>query len=491
MYCFIVFVTGVSFNMNSSKIRLVLLFALPILVQACGESSTDTFPENPSLSPQTSRYYNSGLGPEVVQSFEELETLMIAASPDGTLAGFKMPTDTEYEKIPADPKNPITMEKIELGKLIFHETGITAGISNMKNTWSCASCHHAKAGFKAGISQGIGEGGQGFGNAGEGRTVIPGMEGIADVQPIATPTVLNTTYQEVMLWNGQFGNQLNGIINSNINDDILSTESTPKTANKFGLSGLETQVIAGFGVHRLDVSETSILRSNSSYIELFNLAFPDGYDDLLVATSKAIAAYERSILANNSPFQMWLQGQNVSMSYDEIEGAKVFFGKARCSNCHTGPALSSPLDASEDEMFMSVGFGDLDYNNDIIGSIDESVRFGRGGFTQDESDNYKFKIPTLYNLKDTSVFGHGASFRSIREVVDYKLAGSPQIDNTNLDRRFIPIELTEKERETLILFLEGALHDNALFRYSTEYVPSKLCPLNNDALSKLDLGCDN
>lgn len=153
--------------------------------------------------------------------------------------------------------------------------------------------------------------------------------------------------------------------------------------------------------------------------------------------------------------------------------------------------MSSPLEASEDEMFMSVGFGDLDYNNDIIGSIGESVRLGRGGFTQDASDNYKFKIPTLYNLKDTSVFGHGASFRSIREVVDYKLAGSPQIDNPNLDRRFIPIELTEKERENLILFLEGALHDNALSRYSTEYVPSKLCPLNNDALSKLDLGCDN
>ena len=264
------------FNMSLSISKLGFLFALTILVQSCGESSNDTFHENPSSFPQTSRYYNSGLDPEVVKSFEELETLMIAASPDGTLAGFKMPTDTEYEKIPADPKNPITMEKIELGKLIFHETGITAGISNMKNTWSCASCHHAKAGFKAGISQGIGEGGQGFGNAGEERTVIPGMEGIADVQPIATPTVLNTAYQEVMLWNGQFGNQLNGIINSNINDDILSTESTPKTANKFGLSGLETQVIAGFGVHRLDVSETSILRSNSSYIELFNLAFPDG-----------------------------------------------------------------------------------------------------------------------------------------------------------------------------------------------------------------------
>ena len=469
--------------------KLIFIFTLPILVQACGDSSTNTVSENSATPVQTSRYDNSGLDPDVIQSFNDLEELMITASPDGTLAGFKMPNDTEYELFPADPENRITLEKVELGKLIFHETGITAGISNVENTWSCASCHHAKAGFKAGIVQGIGEGGQGFGNSGEGRTVIPGMEGLADVQPIATPTALNTAYQEVMLWNGQFGNQLDGIINSDIDDSILITEGTPKAANQFGLSGLETQVIAGVGVHRLDVSETSILRTNASYIELFKLAFPDGFDDLLMAASKAVAAYERSILANNSPFQMWLQGQNVSMGHAEIEGAKVFFGKAGCSNCHTGPALSSPIGATEDEMFMSVGFGDLDYNNDIIGNIGESVRLGRGGFTQDASDNYKFKIPTLYNLKDTSVFGHGASFRSIREVVEYKLAGIPQVDNANLDRRFIPIELTQKEKEELILFLEGALYDNALFRYSTEYVPSKLCPLNNDALSQLDLGC--
>jgi cytochrome c peroxidase len=473
--------------------KLIYIFICLSQIQACGDSSSNT-PTDISeqvSSPVVSRYDNSSLDPDVIQSFKDLEALMIAASPDGTLAGFKLPGDTEYELFPADPQNPITLEKVELGKLIFHETGITAGISGVENTWSCASCHHAKAGFKAGIAQGIGEGGQGFGQAGEGRTVIPGMEGVADVQPIATPTALNTAYQEVMLWNGQFGNQSNGVINADIDTSILSTEGTPKAANKFGLSGLETQVIAGVGVHRLDVSETSILRTNSSYIELFGLAFPDGYDDLLVAASKAIAAYERSLLANNSPFQMWLQGNNESMGHAEIEGAKVFFGKAGCSDCHTGPALSSPINATKDEMFMSVGFGDLDYNNDIIGSIDDSVRRGRGGFTQDASDDYKFKIPQLYNLKDTSVFGHGASFRSIEDVVEYKIAGVPQVDNPNLDPRFVPIELTQKEKEELILFLDSALNDNALFRYSTEFVPSKLCPLNNDALSQLDLGCEN
>ena len=142
-------------------------------------------------------------------------------------------------------------------------------------------------------------------------------------------------------------------------------------------------------------------------------------------------------------------------------------------------------------MFFSIGFGDLDYNNDIIGSIPEGVRKGRGGFTGVEQDNYKFKIPTLYNLQDTNIFGHGASFNSIEEVVNYKINAIPQVSNNNLDPRFVPLNLSEKERIELIEFLKGGLHDVALFRYSTEFVPSKLCPLNNDALSQLDLGCEN
>ena len=474
--------------------KKIFTLILSLSLVACGGETLNEVPSNDANSQviqPVSRYANSGLDADVIQSFEDLEKIMKAASPDGTLEYFKMPTDTEYENFPDDPENPITLEKIELGKLIFHETGITAGITDMQNTWSCASCHHSKAGFKAGISQGIGEGGQGFGNAGEGRTIIPGLEGLADVQPIATPTVLNTAYQEVMLWNGQFGNQSNGLVNSGIDSSILMTENTPKAANRFGLSGLETQVIAGIGVHRIDVSETSILRTNSGYVELFNLAFPNGYDDLLIAASKAIAAYERSVLANNSPFQMWLQGRNESMGHAEIEGAKVFFGKGQCVSCHTGPALSSPLGAIENDMFFSIGFGDLDYNNDIIGSIPEGVRKGRGGFTGVEQDNYKFKIPTLYNLQDTNIFGHGASFNSIEEVVNYKINAIPQVSNNNLDPRFVPLNLSEKERIELIEFLKGGLHDVALFRYSTEFVPSKLCPLNNDALSQLDLGCEN
>ena len=81
------------------------------------------------------------------------------------------PLATDFNLIPNDINNPITEAKVALGKLLFHETGLAmnANLEEGMSTYSCASCHHAKAGFQSGILQGIGEGGMGFGINGEGR----------------------------------------------------------------------------------------------------------------------------------------------------------------------------------------------------------------------------------------------------------------------------------------------------------------------------------
>lgn len=90
--------------------------------------------------------------------------------------------------------------------------------------------------------------------------------------------------------------------------------------------------------------------------------------------------------------------------------------------CHQGAAFSSPVEATADQVFFSVGFSDLDTNK-IIGEVGNNVRLGRGGLTGDPVDNYKFKVPQLCNLADIGVFCHGGSFTSVREVVEYKNAG--------------------------------------------------------------------
>jgi cytochrome c peroxidase len=120
------------------------------------------------------------------------------------------------------------------------------------------------------------------------------------------------------------------------------------------------------------------------------------------------------------------------------------------------------------------------------------VRKGRGGLTGNQDDDYKFKVPQLYNLSDVGVLGHGGSFSSVREVVEYKNAAVPQSEAaaSNLDFRFRALDLTEEQIDDLVIFLEVSLRDPDLMRYEPDALPSGLCVINNDPTSRVDLGCD-
>ena len=415
---------------------------------------------------------------------------METASPTKSLDFYLLPESDDYESIPQDPLNPITADKVAVGKLIYHDPAFaTEGVALRAKTWSCASCHHARAGFKSGLIQGMGEGGEGFNTS---RTWFNPEIGTqdADVQPVTSPAVLNVAYQDVMLWNGALGNASNGIINAGIDPERLMTEGTPKVANHEGLSGIETQAIAGTGVHRILGFPPEL--EDTDYLQMLLDAFPEfSRDELGKSSTRAIAVFERTILANKSPFQMWLRGDDFAMSPKEIRGAEVFFGDGNCTGCHQGPALSSPVGATADQVFFAVGFSDLD-TNEIIGEVPDGVRLGRGGLTGDPADNYKFKVPQLYNLADINVFGHGGSFGSVREVIEYKNAGVAQNDasTSNLDYRFVPLNLTSSQIDDLVEFIEVSLRDPDLMRYEPTELPSGLCVINNDETSRSELGCD-
>jgi len=165
------------------------------------------------------------------------------ASETGEIDFFKFPESDDFKNIPQDAKNKLSTPKVSLGKLLFHETGLAVNpnLAVSAGTYSCASCHTAKAGFQALKTQGLGEGGTGFGVRGEGRMVneqYP-IEHI-DVQPIRSPSTLNVAYQQNMLWNGQFGA-------TGLNEGTYNqwTEDTPKETNNLGFEGVETQAIAG------------------------------------------------------------------------------------------------------------------------------------------------------------------------------------------------------------------------------------------------------
>jgi len=402
----------------------------------------------------------------------------------GSTSSLILPDSDNYSLIPMDANNPLTEEKVLLGQMLFHETGLALNPKESfgQGTYSCASCHHARAGFQSGIIQGIGEGGLGFGFDGEGRIANPFYDKDSlDVQPIRTPTVLNTAYQDLMLWNGQFGAK-----GMNTGTEANWTPETPKEKNNLGFEGLETQAIAGLGVHRLDL-DTSIIQ-NGPYKDLFDQAFSeipveDRYT--LINAGLAIAAYERTILANQAPFQKFLRQEDHGMSEDQLKGALIFYGKGKCFECHSGPGLNG-MD------FHALGMHDLS-GNSVIGQVDETTKKGRGGFTNKSADNFKFKTPPLYNLRDVSFFGHGGNFNSVREVIEYKNAAKAQnteVPGTQLSPLFKPLNLTDEEIDQLTLFLENALHDPNLDRYVPEATPLGSCFPNADPQSQIDLGCN-
>lgn len=429
----------------------------------------------------------------LAQTSDTLRRTIQDVTPQGGLDSLIMPLDGDLAGLPQDPKNPLTPEKVSLGMLLFHDPSLgLAGKGKASQEWSCASCHHAGAGFKSGVVQGIGEGGVGFGRHGEARLMQSNYDAqTVDVQPMASPTVLNAAFQSVMLWDGKLGNSTGDNANAAIDATGDRLDPPVVAANAKALAGLETQVIVGGGAHRLPTHRDQIVADLPVYGPLFEAAFGPDSNTPVEDVSHAIAAFERTIVANKSPFQKWLRGDEGAMTLQQLRGAQVFFGKAKCAQCHQGPGLSSAPGADPDSIFFAMGFGDMDMNA-MVGTVPDSARLGRGAVTGHPADNYKFKIPQLYNLVDANVMGHGGTFRSVRAVVEYKNAAVPQatVPVAALDRRFEPLHLSEAEVTDLVAFLEQALHDPDLDRFVPAALPTGACLVNADPQSRLDLGCD-
>ena len=416
---------------------------------------------------------------------EELfEALNIASEGEG-LSFFTLPSSNDFANIPQDPLNPLTEEKVALGQLLLHETALGGApkMSELQYQFVCASCHPVAAGFNAGKRQGIGEGGVGFGNKGEGRiinTAIP-LDSV-DIQPIRPPTLLNLAYQDVMLWNGQFGGT-----GANTGTEA-GFANIPE--NLQGLQGIEIQAMQGQDVHRLLIDENFV--DLFGYREMFDAAFPNIAEEERYTRETgglAIAAFNRTILSNRAPWQDYLKGNNDALTENEKRGALVFFDKARCFECHTGPGL-------KDQSFHAFGMGDFDVSGEttVLNSVNfDEVKRGRGSFTGDPADDYKFKTPTLYNLVDNGFFGHGGTFTSVRDVVVYKNEGVPQsseVTQENLAIQFGGLNLTEQEINDLTAFIENSLRDPDLIRYVPDAINSGNCFPNNDPQSRIDLGCE-
>lgn len=418
---------------------------------------------------------------------EKLRNVLNQTSPTGDFSYYILPEETELDKIPQDPRNPLTPGKIELGKMLFFETGLAVEptFEFSEGFWSCSSCHVPSMGFMPGRVQGIADGGIGFGDNGEmrDRTILY-EEHEMDVQGARALSMVNVAFTPNTSWNGAFGG--NGV---NEGTEELWDLNPALEVNHLGYMGLETQNIEGLHLHRMVVNPE--LTEELGYTEVFDQCFPEmegeeRYSDL--TGSLAISAYLRSLIANEAPFQMWLKGDENAMNDREKYGAQLFFGKAGCFRCHSSPALNDPDD------FYALGVKDLYETGEAFNTGPDDMRnFGRGFFTKEDEDLYKFKVPQLYNVAQSSHFFHGSSMTSMKEVIEYFNAGIPEnsrVPGENIAAQFHPLNLTNQEVEDLTLFLEKSLVDPNLDRYVPESVLSGNCFPNNDPASRVALGCD-
>lgn len=347
-----------------------------------------------------------------------------------------LPRDVEA---PAD--NPQTPAKVELGRLLFWDP-ILSGNREV----ACATCHHPRFGYAENLDISIGVDGAGLGVA---RRFVT-----SDPIPFVkrnSQTILNTAF--------------NGI--------DLEGRYDPTSAPMFWDSraeGLEAQALLpiitfeemrGHAFTEEEALDAVVarLREIPEYRALFSDAF--GGDDAVGSENlgRALAAFQRTLIANDSPYDRYMRGESGAMTRAQIRGMQVFEQEG-CINCHNGPMFS-------------------DYKLHVLGIRDNRKL--------SESDSgaveqpYAFRTPSLRNLAYTAPYMHNGRFATLADVVEfYDDVGDRDERNVNLERFQIdPLIRTlddpdDRERE-LIEFL-NALNDDSFDRTIPTEVPSGLNP---------------
>lgn len=321
--------------------------------------------------------------------------------------------------VPVPPDNPITPEKVELGKLLFFDPKITGDAS-----LSCASCHHPKQGwgFNDAISRGY-----------------PGTVHWRNSQ-----TVVNTGYHGKLFWQG----------------NATSLEAQARTANK--------GAVAGNGED--DVMEER-LRQTPMYRDMFRKVFGD-LEPQLNHAWMAIATFERAVLSQtDTPLDRYLQGDEAALSPQAFKGMRLFMGKANCLECHNGPLLS-------DEKYYNLGvsrapewstsamhqitFRFEQYAKGVHETLYRKLKDDAGLYytTKKKGDMGKFKTPSLRYIAYTAPYMHNGAFATLEEVIDFYNRGGGENEFTdgthglhNKTPLLKPLGLTRKEKAALVTFL--------------------------------------
>lgn len=292
--------------------------------------------------------------------------------------------------LPATPPHPEdnapTSARVELGKKLFFDTRLS-GDGNM----SCASCHSPLHGWSDGLPTG-----KGFKSM---------------VLDRASPTVVNTAYNSLQMWDGR---------KKSLEDQAMGPMEAAAEMN------MNTKKLFEW------------LNSNEGYRGLFLQAYPGKPIDA-DTLSKAIASFERTVVSKESPFDRWVAGKKDAMTPNQVKGFALFVdrSKANCAACHSGGNFT-------DNSFHNLGLASFGKENPDVGRFAQRPVASMKG---------AFKTPTVRESTNTAPYFHDGSARTLEEVIDFYARGGDV--KTNLSKSMKPFTLTAEEKTQLVEFLQA------------------------------------
>lgn len=327
--------------------------------------------------------------------------------------------------IPAD--NPQTQAKIELGDTLFHDPRFSAD-----GKVSCSTCHDRAKGFTDNLR------------------VSKGFNDLTGTRN--APTVLNSAYLTTLFWDGR--------------EPDLEGQSKQPPINP---------VEGGLPDHRPIIA---ILRTDPAYVKAFREVFDVAPEDITIDHyAKAIASFERTLIAGDSPFDRFFYGGDPeAMSEAAIRGFRVFTGQGRCVSCHTVEQTQALF---TDNRFHNIGVGFKRIRgkeNDIAakflaakqGGADVDVtvltdpdasELGRFAVSEDLTTVGAFKTSTLRNVDLTAPYMHDGSLKTLEDVVDFYNNGGREDENDPtsefLSGGIRPLNLSDGQKADLVEFMKA------------------------------------
>jgi cytochrome c peroxidase len=353
------------------------------------------------------------------------QTFRLGAVAATLLACVAMAAPLGLPPVPVPADNPITPEKVALGDKLFHDQRFSS-----TGEVSCATCHDKEKGF---------------------TDNLPVSEGINKLKGTRNaPTAINTAYYSTQFWDGR--------------EPTLESQSSQPFLNpvEMGLKNHEPIL--------------KIVRTDPEYVALFGKAFGKRGDHITMKeVEQAIATFERTLVAGNSPFDRYhFGGDKTAMSPAAVRGLDIFINQGRCVSCHV---IEQTQALFTDNRFHMIGVAAHDMPRDLddLSAAVEDVKkrgtdvavltnpktssLGRYAVTRDLTDIGAFKTSTLRNIELTAPYMHDGSLKTLEEVVQFYNNGGRLKESDPLPELLSggikPLNLTPEQEKDLVEFLKA------------------------------------